>query len=268
MIPNYEGVEGLELFSGPAHIDAYRSMLLAKTADQARFIVKLMGEHKFSVLELCCGNGRLLIALAGLRMLKYADGIDASSSRIKFALDWVEDFNKGRSFGTECRFHTGDVSSPVPKPWSYDVGVCITGALQYFEYWTALDILKRMITKNNIRVVVLELYNIPHERKEMLAAGNNRLRLWEELPLEDPFIYYLNDFTYYPDLNMMDHGKVFIGRDGGIDGGRIERLHYYTPDKVSKLVQEAGFEFVEIFSDWKGHDYYERADQMIVIGRL
>src|SRR4051812_11879024 len=82
----YEGVEGQ--FADAAEVAAYRQAVLRKTEHQRDVIAALLGPEA-TLLEIGCGNGRLLIALAD--RLRAGIGIDLARSRVAFARAWAQD---------------------------------------------------------------------------------------------------------------------------------------------------------------------------------
>jgi len=82
LLPDYEGVDDLAGFSDRALLVHYRSSLLEKTKQQVQFIRQQFGDL-YCVAESCCGNGRLLVALA--KECEQLWGYDIASSRIRFA---------------------------------------------------------------------------------------------------------------------------------------------------------------------------------------
>ncbi len=254
---DYEGVD-----SGPfttSQLENYRRMLLRKTDQQSRFISRLIGGQPATVLELCCGNGRLLVDLACKGLLSRGFGYDKAESRIKFGWDWTIDWNI-----YSINLDVGDASNSMISGGAFDVAVCITGAIQYFGQ----DIQKVLTNMAKAsKMAVLELYNIPKERLEMLR-NNVRLQTWDVLPTEDPFSHCLDSFTYNDELKFMRHEKAFIRRDGGIDVGRVEHLWYYSDSEVRALLHEVGYDSVEFFGGWDGTAYSSDSDKMIVVGRM
>ena len=102
----------------------------------------------------------------------------------------------------------------------------------------------------------------------MLALNGGQLRTWKPLPPEDRFAYYLDDFEYSDEQKILRHEKIFIGRDGRIDAGRVEVLAYYTATEMEALLHRYGFDDVEVCADFEDAPYREgKSPSMILLAR-
>lgn len=249
----YEGVDSLSNFRTMDDILRYREQLLNKTKPQTKFIRSLFTKSNIGhVLEIGCGNGRLLIDIVSSELLERnsgirAVGIDLSDSRIAFAEQWAMDLGIIGSIA----FTSGDILT-FPQAQSSDLVICVTGAFQYFKPMgresDILEFFKKSLKEGG--KLVLEVYNLPAERRLMLQVANNRLKTWDALPPEDPFAYYLNNWIYDPWTKIMTHEKTFIHRSGRIDDLRIEYLKYYTPAELIDRLSNVGFKEISFFDGW------------------
>jgi SAM-dependent methyltransferase len=123
----YEGLEDASSFSDAASVDRYRDLLLARTTIQADFLIRRMPAPA-RVLEVACGNGRLLIELARRRVIAGGLGLDVARSRIAFAERWAEDEGCDT-----LDFVTGDALAFELSRASFAAVLVITGAFAYFE---------------------------------------------------------------------------------------------------------------------------------------
>ena len=187
----YQGVEAAQNFSTTAELEAYRSRCLAKTEAQSRYCTDfLSGQER--VLEIGCGNGRLLVQLAHQHQLSAGLGIDVAASRIAFATQWTNDLG----LDAVLTFATGDVLAEPDLDGSFDLIVCMTGAFGYFEALKAggdkqvLAWLGRHAQCGSR--LVLELYQYPDDIRQCQHQSDATLRRWVELPPEDPFRFYLH----------------------------------------------------------------------------
>lgn len=261
----YEGFERPENFPTRDSLDQYRKLLLDKSAAQAEFIAATVpGKRKLRVLEFGAGNGRLLVALALRRRLEAGVGVEISRSRVEFAKRWLADIGVD-----SVRMAAADaLTFDDFEEGTFDAAVCITGAFGYLGAiresapQTVLDKMLRALKPGGI--AVFELYQMPEERRAMLRLNHGRLRMWQPLPAEDRFAYYLDDFEYWEDLDVLRHGKIFIGRDGSIDAGREEVLTYYTRQSFSDLLKSAGFAKPKFWSGFDGAPYRERKSTALV----
>jgi SAM-dependent methyltransferase len=238
----YEGFEHPENFPTAEALQDYRKLLLQKTEAQVAFIARHLGKRKLRVIEFCSGNGRLLVALALEGILDWGLGVEISQSRVAFAEQWGADLGLS---GMIRHVAADALEFDGFEPGTFDLAVCITGAFAYFKPIRESAPIELL---NNLRRAIiprghllLELYPMPQERKQMFALNNGKLRTWQPLPPEDRFAYYLDDFEYWEDQRILRHGKIFIGRNGMIDAGRVEVLAYYTHAELLNLLSQNGF---------------------------
>ena len=259
----YEGTDDLGSFPDEASLERYRSSLVERTAQHADFLGGRLPE-KASVLEVGCGNGRLLIELARRKALVDALGVDLATSRIAFAQRWAEDEGLG-----EVRFAVGDALALELPEASLDCALCITGAFGYFDAQqpgSAAELAVRL--KRALRpagFICLEIYPHPAYRRLLQASGGS-INVWSELPRDDPWRFYLSSLSLDEAGEILTHEKTFIHRTSGIvDSGRLERLYLYTAQTVTRLLLEAGFGDVRAYEGWTT-DAYDGGEVMVVTG--
>lgn len=257
----YEGVDDLASFADSAALDAYRRSVLERSVPQADVLLGRIAAPA-RVLEVACGNGRLLIELARRGALEEGRGLDIAASRIAFAEQWAAD----EAYG-QIRFEAGDVFEASLEPEVYDATVCITGAFGYFEPLvpgSAAELARRMHAATRPGgLLLLELYPAPHYRR-MAEAGGGEAHVWKELPQDDPWRFYLSHVVLERDGEVLVHNKTFIHRETGeVDSGRSERLFIYTPDSISALLVAAGFEEPRACEGWT-ETPYSGGDSMVV----
>jgi SAM-dependent methyltransferase len=258
----YAGVEELDSFPDREALEDYRRSVLARSRPQADFLLERL-TRPASVLEVACGNGRLLIELAERGVLQEGVGLDIAASRVEFARRWAEDDRK-----PVLRFEVADVLEAELPQESYDAAVCITGAFGYFEpvrAGSALELARRL--RAAIRpggLLCLELYPSPRYRSLAEAAGGE-VRVWSELPPEDPWRFYLSDIVL--EGPVLVHRKTFIHRrTGEVDSGRAESLYLYSVEGIRELLESAGFASVEAHQGWSAEEY--RDDESMVVTAL
>lgn len=219
---NYQGYEDLSNFPTEEALESYRDSLIAKTTPQIRFIRRHFKTQPVSVVEIGCGNGRLLVGLANVGLLRHGVGLDISQSRIDFGRKWVTDWKIGK-VDLYCRDVLKEEQGLI-----VDLAVCITGCFQYFRPIGAsaeAHVLNYM--RNSGRYALFELYKRP--KQEYLV---------KLLPPTDP---YSRIESQYDDMgDYVQHTKVFHSRDGGLDI-RTERLYYYTMSEFLAMVKQYGF---------------------------
>jgi SAM-dependent methyltransferase len=260
----YEGLEDPSAFPDRAALERYREGLLERSADQVAFLLDRL-DAPARVLEAACGNGRLLVALAQRDALAEGLGFDVAASRVEFGRRWAEDLGLAGVTLT-----AQDARAIELAPAHYDAAVCITGSLAYFEPaqpGLAVDVLERL--RHALRpggLLVLELYPHPRERALVDAAGGE-LRLWRELPADDPWRYYLSHLRFDAATGVLDHAKTFIHRTTGeVDAGRRERILLYTPATLTGALEAAGFADAELHEGWTAAPY-AGGDLLVAVAR-
>lgn len=261
----YEGYESFANFPDQEALDRYRSLLLRKTDLQTAFIRRHFDGRKVRVLDIGAGNGRLLVSLAQNGLLEWGLGVEIAKSRVEFARRWVTDLGLDN-----VEMKCADVLACDFSAYeSFDLAVCITGAFGYFRPIRAsapselLALMKRGLEPSGS--TLLEVYKLTYERRQMLNLTHGKLKTWHVLPPEDRFAYYLDDYEYFPEQNILRHGKICIGRDGSIDAGRFEVLAYYTATELADQLRNAGFPNAEIFGDFEDGRYDEATSSQIVV---
>lgn len=250
----YQGIDDLDGFDDPDALARYRESLLQRTIGQADRIADHLPAAG-AIVEVACGNGRLLVELARRGAIGHGLGIDIAATRIAFARRWAQDVG----LGDEVDFVAEDLLETPLQAGSYDVAACITGALAYFDPacdGLADQVLARL--RGALRpggTLVLELYPHPRERRLIEAAGGV-VRIWHELPAEDPWRFYLSDLHLDPTTQVLTHSKTFIHRTTGeVDTGRRERLLLYTPESLTALLDAASFADVALWEGWTAAPY-------------
>lgn len=246
----YEGLDDLATFADPDSLARYRAALLERTAPQADFLAERLSPAA-RLLEIGCGNGRLLIELARRNAIEQALGVDLARSRIAFAERWASDAGCG---GLE--FLAADALRRPLEPESFDATVCITGAFAYFEPGEATALASKLY--GALRpggLLCLELYPHPAYLR-LLAATGGEAQIWTELPAHDPWRFYLSRLSLEESGQLLVHEKTFIHRTTGqVDAGRHERLWLYTEEALTELVRLAGFHDIKAYEGWSGAAY-------------
>jgi SAM-dependent methyltransferase len=261
MVYAFEGMEDPSSFPDRASLELYRSTLLANTASQVDFLIRHLPAAS-RVLEIGCGNGRLLIELARRQAIQGAVGIDLATSRVDFARSWARDERlKG------LRFDAADALQDELPDGGFTAVCCITGAFGYFDAiaaGAAAEVARRINSALQPEgLLCLEIYSHPAHRR-LLEATGRRARIWTELPPHDPWRFYLSDLSLDETGETLTHGKTFIHRTSGrIDAGRWERLHLYTEESLTRLLLEADFCGVRMYEGWSTQPY-EGGEIMVV----
>ena len=264
----YAGVEALEGFGDAAALEDYRAALLAKSWHQVDLVQRTAGTAPLDVVEMASGNGRLLVALHARGLLRTGVGLERATSRVVFARRWAADLGLDGTISTLEADVLADLADVLPSA-SADLVSCITGAFGYFRPIdpaapaTLLATMARVVRPGGH--VLLEIY-LPGETKaKLLAAGQGHVRTWEELPAWDRFRYYLSDLEIVDEGRTLRHQKIFVGRDGTVDAGRVEELALHSLAEVKDLLQAAGLEVVLADGGWSGEPWVEGGSATMVI---
>jgi SAM-dependent methyltransferase len=257
----YEGLEDPNSFPDRASLERYREALFSRTVPQADFLAARLPGHA-RVLEIGCGNGRLLVELRRRGAVEQALGLDLAASRIEFARSWARDEG-----AAGLRFAVADALEQELPEGEFAAALCITGAFGYFDAWKAgaATALARRINRalEPWGLVFLEIYPHPAYRT-LLAASGGRARIWTELPPEDPWRFYLSNLALDETGLILTHEKTFIHRTSGrVDSGRRERLYLYSEDALKQLLLATGFADVRAYEGWTEKPY-EGGETMVV----
>lgn len=258
----YKGLEEGKNFPDPAALEHYRDLLRERSREQAEFIA-LHAPPTTEALEVGCGNGRLLIELASRGAISGGIGLDLAASRIEFASRWAaaEGLNS-------LEFEADDALRHRLTDRMYGLAICVTGAFGYFDAalpGSAVALVKRLSRALETGgLLVLELY--PHESDRRLVEDTGKeLRVWSELPVDDPWRFYLSEFSM--DGDVLTHRKTFVHRTTGlVDEGRCERLRLYSESELRELLDGSGFEEISVYGTWTGQPY-EDQEIMVVTAR-
>ncbi|MGB5158674.1 class I SAM-dependent methyltransferase [Desulfobacterium sp. N47] len=265
----YEGFESPESFPTRKSLQDYHSLLLQKTEKQVAFIARHLGRRNLRVIDFGSGNGRLLVALALEGMLDLGIGVEISQSRVAFAQQWTADLNLS---SIVHNIAADALEFANFEHGMFDIATCITGAFGYFKPIRESAPVE-LLTKMRAAVksgghLLMELYQMPEKRKRMLTLNEGKLRTWQPLPDEDRFAYYLDDFEYCEDRRILRHDKIFIGRNGKIDTGRVEVVAFYTDVELVCLLGQNGFYSTQIYEGFEDMPYFEgQSPSMVVLAR-
>jgi SAM-dependent methyltransferase len=255
----YEGVDDLDSFGDRTSIDRYRADRLRRTAPQADCLAERMSPGR--ILEVACGNGRLLLEFAR-RDGRPSLGIDVAASRVAFAREWAREARYG-----DTEFALGDALDYPLQTGSFVAALCITGAFAYFEAAApgAAALLARRLNDalEPGGLLCLELYPHPGYRRLLEAVGGEA-RIWNELPPDDPWRFYLSRLSLDDSGVILRHDKTFIHRaTGEVDSGREEHLYLYSEEGITEVLDTAGFHEVTLYEEWGGKRY--RGGEVMVV---
>jgi SAM-dependent methyltransferase len=257
----YEGLEDPGSFAERGALEAYRQSLLDRTRAQVDFLVPHLGAQA-RVLEIGSGNGRVLVELARRESLALGLGLDLAESRIAFARAWAKEERL-----EHLRFEAADVLEVPLEAGSFSAALCITGTFAYFDAFRAGSAARVAARIHEALepagTLWLELYPHP-EYLRLLDAAGGELRIWTELPDQDPWRYYLSRLEVDDDREILTHAKTFIHRTTGeIDQGRREQLYLYAPASIEAILRSVGFREVRLYEGWSANPY--RGGEVMVV---
>ena len=257
----YEGLEDATAFPDAASVDSYRRLLLERTAMQADFLMRRIPAHA-RLLEVACGNGRLLIELARRHAIGAGLGFDLARSRIAFAKRWAADEGCDT-----LEFAAADALACELPPQTFSAVAVITGAFGYFEPAASgsgnLLAARLYEALEQGGVLCFEIYPHPGHRR-LLAVTGGKARIWSELSADDPWRFYLSDLALDESGEILTHEKTFIHRASGrVDAGRVERLYLYTTERLQELLAAASFRDVRFYEGWS-EEPYQGGEIMVV----
>ena len=266
VVPNpYEGVESPEHFASAEALERYRAGLLAKSELELAFIRREVGHGPLRVLDLGTGSGRVLVALALHGMARSGIGVDIAPSRLAFARQWAEDL------GIDLLdFVAADVLRAdewLEGEFDLILGIAnLLGFLRVVQGEAASKVLRVLYRHlSSTGCMLLEFYQLTTARRTILALSADRFRAWMPLPPWDRFAYYLSDFSYDAATGLMDHVKTFIGRDGSIDAGRLERTGFYTRSEVVGILEGAGCRAHRAYSVYGGSAFSDEHSSQVIL---
>lgn len=245
----YNGFEAPHNFPDPQSLEAYRQMQFQKSEIQVQWIARRIPKSP-EILELGCGNGRLLVCMAKKGMLHKGLGTDVAPSRIEFAQRWCRKLH----LSDLLSFQVQDVLEFPVYGRRFDLAVCITGAFGYFGCVPQRDLKFLQWATQQLKpggLLILELYHHHQLEKSCLSSPNFKVQFWNSLPPNDPFSFYLHEVRLHPKRKSLEHMKVFIRRDGAVDSPRTEWLRLYSLSEVRILLQRAGFRVLACSDNWK-----------------
>ncbi len=238
----YAEVEAASNYPDVAALEAYRSLLLRKSADAVDAIRKLApAGRRLDVLELCAGSGRLLYALDAAGMLGSGTGVEVSASRHRFAQEW------GLALGaTRVRNVNMSAGAFAWPDRPLDLAIAIDGALSYLY---PCDVaLPRRIAAEAARVLVpggllLMEFDVLSPTQLDALRRDTRTRTWHKGDDRDAFVYALYETTIVDWAHMVVQNlSIYLPRAGGGAREKRELYKFFSVRELSAIAQALGFE--------------------------
>jgi len=197
-------------------------------------------------------------------MLEFGLGVEVSRSRVAFAERWVRDLGlvNIRSVAADALEFDGF------RLASFDLVTCVSDTFSYFrpvrDTAPAQVLAKMHAALAPDGCALLQVYQLSEKRQQLLALSDGRLRVWRPLPPEDRFAYYLSDLEYLAAARILTHRKIFIGRDGAIDAGRVEVLAQSSSAELVELLRAMGFDHTQVYGDFGEAPHREGESEVLV----
>ena len=199
-----------------------------------------------SVLDLCCGPGRHSLELA--RRGFSITGVDRTKSYLEKAHKQAETESLGVEFIQE------DMRS-FCKPNTFDVVINLFTSFGYFED-TKDD--KQVITNVYRSLKNRGVFLIDIMGKEVLAR-KFRERDWYEVNN----ITVLEERKICKNWSWIDNRRILI-KDGKKEEYKIS-LRLYSAVELTALLNECGFNQIDVYGDLTGEPYDHRAKRLILV---
>lgn len=226
-----------------------------ETRREASALKQLLGLPPGSkILDVCCGDGRISLALA--RLGYQITGLDYSSSLLAKAA------GKASRAGLDIEWIRKDMRE-IGADGEYDAAVNIFTSFGYFPDETddlkALQSINRALKKDG--KLVLDIENIFFlSRAAQIAGGDpmyrpiDNYRAWlEEVTDFDPVEQRVNMslWLWFPEKERVKTGQA--------------SYRAYTPVEIRKLLKKAGFTIQNLFGDFALNPYTLESERMIML---
>jgi SAM-dependent methyltransferase len=239
---------------GPVIFDENR---LAETPAAADGVTRMAGLDLYgnkkrrtgpSVLDLCCGIGRITLELA--RRGFAAVGVDLSKNYLKTAREVAA------REGLDVAFIERDVRSFKRKN-AFDVAVNLYNSFGYFEN-----------PQDDLLLLRNARYSIREGGAFVIDVLGKEIAVRDYTPAE---WFERAGYTVLTESNPVDSWGGVRNRWILLKGGKrwekifIQRL--YAAAELRSLLFQAGFASVELYGDWDESPYDEKAQTLIAVGR-
>lgn len=247
--------EGQSIHYDGRHYDLiYEEFLPEVGDDDIKFFYDLAHTKGNSVLELCCGTGRIARGLAeqGLQVvgLDYSSSMLAQAQRFSSTVNWVEadmqDFHLGQRFAT------------ILFPMN-----CIYYLLERENLEKCLACVKEHLEPNGILIIDSFNTGSPDYYTDYLFKTDRQLFSIYSHPdgTGNVVVTYANDFDLVKQLNKF---KLFFRLPGEKKDYLEEGLfRHYFPKELETLLYYNGFGIQERFGDYKKSPYTQASSNLI-----
>jgi len=263
----YDNVEKLTNFSESSFIK-YCDEKLESCFKHSQFIQKnCVDQDKFwsgKICEIGSGNSKLLYRLEKDSLLTEGVGYEISSSRYKFA----EEFKSYANCQKVTNINKNIFDSPP---------------LRNFDIVLAVDIVIQLIAPINKNLekdimnwvnqslkpggfFILELWDFEHILKQ-LELFQNKLKIWEELPISDPWEFILSNISK-DEKNDIIWEKLFLKRNSLDRSKFINILRPYSRSQISIILKDNGFDSVKIYNKWLSNGDTDQGEYIVLAQKI
>lgn len=246
---NNEFTQNLSKYSNPEEYDdTYKSY----TAD-LEFIETHLGEYSQSIIELACGTGRLAIPLAKQGHLVY--GVDIDEGMLKYAQNKAD--NEGLNIHLSVQDCT-QLNLSIKSNFIYMTG----NSFQHFLTNESQDALFTSVKRhlNPKGEFIFDTRNpILHELSNFDISEKSIEKNGETTKVINQEVY--NHLT-----QILECTSTYISSNNEYKDSI--KLRYTYPLELKRLLQQHGFELVNLYGSWKKANFDKNSISMVVHAQL
>lgn len=266
-LSSYDNVEYLQAHEMPEEeLHQYLKLKMETAQSNAEFIEKEIAAKsncRLSVCEIGGGNGKLLYSLDRRGLLEKGVNYEVSKNRCDLAQRFAEILSCKNVESRNCNF-----LEDIPSGGAYDCIVMVDIVLQVISplYDLAekdtLEWIKCALKPGGY--LFIEIIDYSDMMNDIMDRGE--VCTWNEFPEGDPFEYSLNKFSLDKDRNLVWE-KWFIGRRNDKRDYFKNVIRSYTPQEISRILQESGFDVKIYRIDDESLSEAERKNTYRILGR-
>lgn len=241
--------ENLTKYANPGEYDeTYKSF----TAD-LEFIEAHLGERNQSIIELACGTGRLAIPLAKQGHFVY--GVDIDAGMLKYAQE------KAEAEGLNIQLSVQDCTQlnvPIKSNFIYMTG----NSFQHFLTNESQNALFRSVKKhlNTQGEFIFDTRNpILHELSNVDISN-------ESIEKNGEITKVISQEVYNPLTQVLECTSTYISSKNEYKDSI--KLRYTYPLELKRILQQHGFELINIYGSWEKETFNANSISMVVHARL
>jgi len=214
-----------------------------ETDEEVAFIADIFDPNML-MLDLCCGQGRHSIRLAGMGY--HIMGMDSSRSLLDIA---------NRS--SRLRFIQGDMRNIPVRENTFDAVINIFTSFGFFDDEGNMQVLKSVasVLKSGGRFL-LDYWN------PFAAAQLDKTRNWWWI---NDSLLSLAEVQYDFSSGIISDLRTIVNIKTGITEKFTRELRFYTLPEQKKMLKESGLRIIEVYGDVDGREYDVGARRLITL---